>query len=101
MSSARTCPVAIVASRDEPFTEIISLDGAGAHHAYATPHRVSQKCGWPLGETDRAFEWFERGVSERSSMLVTLQTNHRYDTLREQPRFRRLVDRVGLWRAAP
>ena len=51
-----------------------------------------------LGDLDRAFEWFDRGVTERSSMLVTLQVNPRYDRLRETDRFRVLVEKVGLWR---
>ena len=52
-----------------------------------------------LGDVDRAFEWFARGVTERSSMLVTLQVNPQYDSLRQTDRFRRLVEQVGLWRA--
>jgi TolB-like protein/tetratricopeptide (TPR) repeat protein len=52
-----------------------------------------------LGDRDRAFEWFDRAVEERSSMLVTLQSNHRYDPIRDEARFRQLVRRVGLWPA--
>ncbi len=51
-----------------------------------------------LGEHDRAFEWLEKAVEERSSMLVTIQTSHRYDSVRGDSRFSRLVERVGLWR---
>jgi eukaryotic-like serine/threonine-protein kinase len=51
-----------------------------------------------LGDLDRAFEWFARGVTERSSMLVTLQVNPRYDSVRQTDRFRLLVEDVGLWR---
>ena len=51
-----------------------------------------------LGDLDRAFEWFDRGVAERSSMLVTLQVNPRYDAIRTDDRFQRLIERVGLWR---
>jgi len=72
----------------------------------------SQKCGrarvvgpgiaevyLALGEQNRAFEWFDRAVDERSNMLVTLQSSHRYDAVRQDGRFQQLVDRVGLWRA--
>jgi len=52
-----------------------------------------------LGDLDRAFEWFGLGVTERSSMLVTLQVNPRYDGLRGMDGFRLLVEDVGLWRA--
>jgi hypothetical protein len=50
-----------------------------------------------LGDRDRALTWLERGVEERSSMLVTLRTNPRYDELRDDPRFKTLEARVGLW----
>jgi serine/threonine-protein kinase len=53
-----------------------------------------------LGDHDRAFEWLEKAVDERSSMLVTIQTSHRYDPVRVDSRFSRLVERVGLWRSA-
>jgi TolB-like protein/tetratricopeptide (TPR) repeat protein len=53
-----------------------------------------------LGDHDRASDWFDRAVAERSNMLATLQTNHRYDAFRDTPRFRRLVESVGLWRSA-
>ena len=48
-------------------------------------------------QDDRAFEWLERAIHERSSMLVTLLVNPRYDRVRDDPRFKRLVERVGLW----
>ena len=53
-----------------------------------------------LGDHDGAFEWLEKAVEERSSMLVTIQTSHRYDPVRGDSRFSRLVERVGLWQAA-
>ena len=50
-----------------------------------------------LGDHDRAFEWLEKAVgTERSSMLVTIQTSHRYDPVRVDSRFGRLVERVGI-----
>lgn len=49
-----------------------------------------------LGDVDRAMEWLEKGLDERSSALARLCVNPRYDPLRADPRFRRLIDRVGL-----
>jgi DNA-binding winged helix-turn-helix (wHTH) protein/tetratricopeptide (TPR) repeat protein len=51
-----------------------------------------------FGDLNRAFEWFDRGVAERSSALVTLQVNPRYDAVRDDDRFQRLIERVGFWR---
>jgi TolB-like protein/tetratricopeptide (TPR) repeat protein len=53
-----------------------------------------------LDDHDRAFEWLDKAVEERSSMLVTMQTSHHYDPLRGDSRFARLVERVGIWKAA-
>jgi eukaryotic-like serine/threonine-protein kinase len=49
-----------------------------------------------LGDTDATFEWLERAFQTRASALVYLGVDPRYDTVREDPRFRDLVRRVGL-----
>jgi tetratricopeptide (TPR) repeat protein len=49
-----------------------------------------------LGDSDRAIAWLEKGVEERSSALVRLRVNPRHDRLRADPRFVRLMERVGL-----
>jgi hypothetical protein len=49
-----------------------------------------------LGDYDRAFAWLDRGIDERSSVLVGLLVNPRYEPVRSDPRFQRLVKRVGL-----
>jgi tetratricopeptide (TPR) repeat protein len=49
-----------------------------------------------LGEADPAFEWLERTFQERSDALVYLKVEPAFDSLREDPRFRELVQRVGL-----
>ena len=49
-----------------------------------------------LGDKDRALEWLERAYRERSSLLIYLKVDPRFDALRSAPRFRDLVQRVGL-----
>jgi TolB-like protein/Tfp pilus assembly protein PilF len=50
-----------------------------------------------LGEAEQAFEWLDKACEERSfSMLMGLKAEPRLDTLRSDPRFERLVRRVGL-----
>jgi hypothetical protein len=49
-----------------------------------------------LGEKDRAFEWLERGYQERSVRLQYLKTMRPYDSLRDDPRYKDLLQRVGL-----
>ena len=49
-----------------------------------------------LGEKDQAFAWLEKAYEERSSELVTLTTDPRFDNLRSDPRFTDLARRMKL-----
>ncbi len=49
-----------------------------------------------LGETDRAFEFFDRAVDERAYWLVLAGVDPRLDPLRDDGRFKALLERVGL-----
>ena len=49
-----------------------------------------------LGDDDRAFGYFERAVQEHSEMLVYLNVDSRFDRIRSGPRFKMLINRVGL-----
>lgn len=48
-----------------------------------------------LGETDRAFELLERAAAERDPSLQTIHESSEYDSLRSDPRFRGLQERLG------
>jgi serine/threonine protein kinase len=48
-----------------------------------------------LGDKDRAFEWLERGVRDRTALPFTLR-DPEFDPLRSDPRFADLLARVGL-----
>ena len=47
-----------------------------------------------LGERDKALEWLSTAVDERANAIGALRVNPRYDVLRNDPRFERLVERV-------
>jgi tetratricopeptide (TPR) repeat protein len=49
-----------------------------------------------LGEKDQAFVWLDKAYEERSSELVTLTTEPRFDNLRSDPHFTELARRIGL-----
>jgi TolB-like protein/Flp pilus assembly protein TadD len=49
-----------------------------------------------LGKKDEAFAWFGKAYDERSSALPFLGVNPRYASLRGDPRFDKLLRRVGL-----
>ena len=61
---------------------------------YVPPYNVAEAYVG-LGDRDRAFEWLAKAFDERSPDLVGLKTEPRLDPIRSDPRFERLVSRVG------
>jgi TolB-like protein/DNA-binding winged helix-turn-helix (wHTH) protein/Tfp pilus assembly protein PilF len=49
-----------------------------------------------LGENDQAFQWLEKAYAEREYRMVFLKVHPLLDGLHADPRFRSLVQRVGL-----
>ena len=49
-----------------------------------------------LGDKAQAFELFERAFKERDVILVLLNVEPMFDSLRSEPRFAELASRVGL-----
>ena len=49
-----------------------------------------------LGDDDRALEWLERAYRERAFAVVGIATHRAFRSLHADPRFRDLVQRVGL-----
>jgi tetratricopeptide (TPR) repeat protein len=49
-----------------------------------------------VGEIDAALSWLDRAIAQRDSRLLLLAVNPRFAGLREDPRFQRLLARVGL-----
>ena len=49
-----------------------------------------------VGDRDRAFEWFGRGVEEHSMFIDELKVEPMYDGLRPDPRFTALLRRMRL-----
>jgi TolB-like protein/Tfp pilus assembly protein PilF len=52
-----------------------------------------------LGEKDKAFSWLDKAATEHSSFLVYVKWEPRLDPLRSDPRFERLLTRIGLPRS--
>jgi hypothetical protein len=49
-----------------------------------------------LGENDEAFAWLERAYQEQSNILQFLKVHPYFDALRNDPRFKDMLRRVGL-----
>jgi TolB-like protein/Flp pilus assembly protein TadD len=56
-----------------------------------------------LGENEQAIAWLEKACEEQCMELIALNVHPAYDPLRKDPRFCRMVARVGLpvWRPQP
>jgi TolB-like protein/DNA-binding winged helix-turn-helix (wHTH) protein/Tfp pilus assembly protein PilF len=49
-----------------------------------------------IGDNDEALDWLEKAYVEHSSGLSALKVDPTYDPLRSDPRFQRLLHRIGL-----
>jgi len=53
-------------------------------------------CHVELGDFDRALDELERALDERAGMLVFAKADVRLIPLRDHPRFKSLLERVGV-----
>ena len=49
-----------------------------------------------LGDRDQAFTWLEKANEDRDSLVTMLNAQPEFDTLRDDPRFNALLQRIGL-----
>jgi serine/threonine protein kinase/Flp pilus assembly protein TadD len=68
---------------------------ARAKKSYVSPFDISL-IYTALGEKDSAFAWLEQAANERSTFLVYSKWDPRLDPLRSDPRFKKLLDLIGL-----
>jgi tetratricopeptide (TPR) repeat protein len=62
---------------------------------YVTPVAIAMVyCG--LGDNDRALEWLDRAYKERPDALLSLKLRPLWASLRPDPRFSDLLQRLGL-----
>jgi tetratricopeptide (TPR) repeat protein len=66
-----------------------------AEHGYVSPVRIAQVL-LGLGDRDAALGWLSEALERRASDLVWLGVHPVYDEIREDPRFRALVERLGI-----
>jgi len=49
-----------------------------------------------LGNANQAFEWLNRAYEERSGFLPYIKCDRRFDPLHSDPRYQKLLQRIGL-----
>jgi adenylate cyclase len=81
-----------IAEAEEVLNHLVSLK----KDRYVAPYRLAM-LHLALGRFDRAFELLEEALRMRDINLVFIGVEPRWDVVRENPRFRRIAARVGLW----
>jgi serine/threonine-protein kinase len=84
-----------LAGQEAEARKILAELKAQANHRYVTAGRMAL-LAIALGDKDEAFKFLEQALEERSDVMVTLKVEPRYDSLRADPRFDKLLQRVGL-----
>ena len=79
---------------DEARAALADLE-ARRGQGYVSPVAFVTLCA-ALGDTDAAFAWLDRAYEERRGWLAYLKVEPALDTLRGDPRFRRLQERMRL-----
>ena len=62
----------------------------------ANDHRSIALVYTALDEKDKAFEWLEKSYEHREESLCSLKIDHKFDSLRSDPRFDVLLKKIGL-----
>src|SRR5438128_8654822 len=87
--------VLAVAGRREEARRILDQVQAEMEHRHSWPSDLAL-IYTGLGEDDRAFECREKGYEWRDGMMIHLNVDPRFDSLRSDPRFQSLVRKMGL-----
>jgi DNA-binding winged helix-turn-helix (wHTH) protein/Tfp pilus assembly protein PilF len=65
-----------------------------SEHRYVSPLHIALVFTG-LGRTDQAISWLEKAYEERADLLVTLNVDPLFDSLRSDPQFTSLLQRIG------
>ncbi len=81
---------------DEAEARMVLADLLANHKLGHNDHRSMGLIYVALGETDAAFEWFEKAFEEQEEALCNLKVDPKLDSVRDDPRFADLVRKIGL-----
>lgn len=85
---------AVSGSRPKARQILAALEEMSAHRYVSPFDRALVHLG--LGDDDRTLHWLDRAFADRSYRMHWLKVDPRFDRLRTNPRFRRLLERMGL-----
>jgi len=75
--------------------KILDQLNALSTHEYVSPYAVAQ-IYIGLGDRDRALEWLQKAYKAHSPWILTVVVSKTFDSLRGDPRFAALVEKLGL-----
>lgn len=70
------------------------FEGAAAENYISPVNRAKVHLG--LGETDKVFEWLEKGFEERSVRMPYFMIDPQCDSIRDDKRFMKMVEKMGI-----
>jgi TolB-like protein len=76
-------------------TESIAVSLAQRRKGYVSPYKIARLYA-DLGDKEQAFQWLDTAYREHDFLLKELNTAFEVDSLRSDPRFAELVNKVGL-----
>ena len=85
---------AVSGNRDEAFNTIEELNQLSIKQF--VPARGVAEIYMGLGDKEQAFAWLDRAFEQRNGWLIHVKENQRYDSLRNDPRYADLVQRMNL-----
>ena len=88
------------AGRRKDAEAIVNELGERSRQEYVSPLYFAD-VATALGEIDQAFEWLDRAYEDHSPLLRATGVHPPYDPLRGDPRFERLLKKVGLEGVSP
>jgi len=85
----------VCAGRREEARALLDSTLAESSRRYVNAYFIAALCV-VLGQVDDAFAWLDRAAEQRTGYLAYLPTDFRWDAIRSNPRFARLLGRLGL-----
>ncbi len=85
---------AVVGKRSEAIEKIRELEEKYTRREAIGQYIAAVYVG--LGDKDKAFEWLEKDFQARNGKLAEIRWQIQFEPLRDDPRFKDLIKRIGL-----
>ena len=85
----------LLAGRPNEFQRRLDELIARSSKGYASPAAIANAY-FAVGRNDEGFVWLERSYQERTNNIVYLAVEPVYDGVRDDPRFKRMLQEIGL-----